>query len=432
MHKGLTITMLPLLLTLVAAHADTATPTAGHLWTLSPGPTPGTLAGGFLDAATGVATPAGTADLAKVLPHASSCRDGEWRFSDGGREQGSTMFRGNATLFILAEEVCDGKTARVVLLGMMGPFPPFAPPAPAPPPPPPPPLMIFGTPYASWNASSFTQNPLSSWNILWDSVCNVVVLAPESDAETTTFQTLMVSEYDRQVRPQTAYSSQPMAPTDGAVKVAGVAALQFGGKELGWPTEGNCGDCSLFTLEAQLVAAAEVKPRHLIGRAFHSAELVTNVTDSLQIQTLSQDPRANDFYGSGTLHNSLVGIGLCCVEDWCDAKCAGHDQEPVLIAYSGGVHPCYILAFLFDSPVNTTRANQTGDLVNTARLGVMLTPVDPFGQSKELYARVAHAGRVYSYVLVSGDSGELTAVGNGSAAITGQAQPPWLWQPLRQ
>ena len=98
--------------------AAAAAPTVGHLWTLAAGSTPGTLVGGFLDATSGAAAPAGSVDLSKVLPHDAACGDGEWRVSDGGREQGSTMFRMNATLFFLAEEVCDGKTARVVLLGM--------------------------------------------------------------------------------------------------------------------------------------------------------------------------------------------------------------------------------------------------------------------------------------------------------------------------
>lgn len=114
----------------------------------------------------------------------------------------------------------------------------------------------------------------------------------------------------------------------------------------------------------------------------------------------------------------------------------------MIIAYSGGVHPPYILAFLFDgSDINrpivgtsSTTVDREGNLKleNTARLGVMLTPVEPFGQSKQLYARVAYAESIISFVVSSDETTyELTAVRNGTVSIMWQPHAPWMWQPLR-
>ena len=46
---------------------------------------------------------AGSADLELALPHPSHCKRGEWVFGDGTRQQSSTMFARNGTLFILAQ-----------------------------------------------------------------------------------------------------------------------------------------------------------------------------------------------------------------------------------------------------------------------------------------------------------------------------------------
>ena len=52
------------------------------------------------------------------------------------------------------------------------------------------------------------------------------------------------------------------------MKVDGVASILYTeGKESGWPTEGNCGDCSVFTLEAQLRDGQVIPtPLHVLDR----------------------------------------------------------------------------------------------------------------------------------------------------------------------
>ncbi len=228
-----------------------ATPQVGNLWTLSGSETSGTLVASFLNASTGAQTPAGELSLTTVLPHPAGCVDGEWSLVKGTRGQSSTMFSMNATLFFLAKEKCAGDTNRVVLLGLMEPSP-WETPAP--------PLRLrlpFGLPYAAWNRSShedIARWGTERWNIVWDQVCNIVVLAPSAENDSVlTYETLMVSEFDSQARPQAPYSSEPVEPSsDGwtAHKVAGLAAIQYSGQELGWPDEGNCGNCPVFTLEA--------------------------------------------------------------------------------------------------------------------------------------------------------------------------------------
>jgi hypothetical protein len=228
-----------------------ATPQVGSLWTLSGAETSGTLVASFLNASTGVQTPAGELSLPSVLPHPAGCVDGEWTLVKGTRGQSSTMFSMNATLFFLAEEKCAGVTNRVVLLGLMEPSP-WETPAP--------PLRLrlpYGLPYAAWNRSShedIARWGMERWNIVWDQVCNIIVLLPSAESDSVlTYETLMVSEFDSQARPQAPYSSEPVKPPSNgwaAYKVTGLAAIQYSGQELGWPDEGNCGDCPVFTLEA--------------------------------------------------------------------------------------------------------------------------------------------------------------------------------------
>ena len=227
-----------------------ATPQVGSLWTLSGSETSGTLVASFLNASTGVQTPAGELSLTTVLPHPAGCVDGEWSLVKGTRGQSSTMFSINATLFFLAEEKCAGDTNRVVLLGLMEPSP-WETPAP--------PLRLrlpYGLPYAAWNRSqeAISRWGTDRWNIVWDQVCNIIVLLPSAGKDSTlTYETLMVSEFDSQARPQEPYSSEPAEPRSNgwaAYKVTGLAAIQYSGQELGWPDEGNCGNCPIFTLEA--------------------------------------------------------------------------------------------------------------------------------------------------------------------------------------
>jgi hypothetical protein len=91
-----------------------------------------------------------------------------------------------------------------VLFGVRPPFPSFGPG-------PPPQSPLTARQYGRFNGTVADLSlGLESWNIMWDAVCNILVVAPQPPtaagaggggvAETRTWATLMVSEYDRQVR----------------------------------------------------------------------------------------------------------------------------------------------------------------------------------------------------------------------------------------
>ena len=205
------------------------------------------------------------------------------------------------------------------------------------------------------------------------------------------------------------------------MKVDGLASILYTpGKETGWPTEGNCGDCNVFTMEAQLRDGQELGPRRVIGRNFHTAEVKTNVTDSIPLLSLSAYYK--DAYDADECVY-MVGVGVCCEHDHCDPGCTGHDGALALVGYGANDKPPYLLAVLpFGS--DGLSAQQVED---TTRLGVLLTPTLPFGNAN-VYAHVFIDGSIASYVLTC-NGASLVATANGTTPLSGD--PPSLWQPLR-
>jgi hypothetical protein len=153
------------------------------------------------------------------------------------------------------------------------------------------------------------------------------------------------------VRPQAVYFSQPAAPADGdTVKLPGLGAVLYGGKETGWPIEGNCGDCPVFsavgpaaaTATTTLTAAAAAGVGGwLVGNNFHTGKQLSKVDNSFGLATLTPDPRQPL---DGTLNAGFVGLGVCTPAS---AACAGHpDGALALVGYAGGTDPPYLLAVL--------------------------------------------------------------------------------------
>lgn len=288
---------------LVVGGASASMPGMPTIWTLAKEPGGGAgegplLTAAFLNSTSGELTPAGDVSL----PPPASCPSGGWQLPSGTTGQTSTLFQQNATLFFLAQEDCSGGNSRspaassggaVVLFGLMQPFPPFsgAPPSPAPA------LRVrqYGQPFNGSIAD--LSLGLEHWNIIWDAVCNVLVLAPKTAGGKTSYITYMLSEFDGQLRPRATYFSQPQAPAAGdLVKVPGLGAVLYTvGGEMGWPNEGNCGDCPVYSVigataapaAAALVAGGGPARRWLVGHNFHSGAEMSKVPDPFGPRTIA-------------------------------------------------------------------------------------------------------------------------------------------------
>jgi len=252
-------------------------PSVGSIFMVSKTISSGHLAVSFVNATSGKTVSTQGAQLPPNDFRYPDCKKPVWTVATGTRGQSNAMFGMNATAYFLAEEKCADKTQRVAILAVFNPQPPFppppppspstictccggtrtkgcpppSPPCPCPPPmppsPPPPP-----TPTRVMQSIKATGGSvdMQTWNMVWDGVCNFVVLQPvESTAANisfTTWNTLMVSEYDGAVRPQSPYFSQPTLPDDGTtVKLPGLGGMLYDGKSEGWPkmVRSRCSSC---------------------------------------------------------------------------------------------------------------------------------------------------------------------------------------------
>lgn len=167
----------------------------------------------------------------------------------------------------------------------------------------------------SWNNTV----PLKEWAIAWDWACNVIVVFPEGG----TMKTLMVSEYDNAVRPQSDYTLHNQT-------ISSIGAMEYNNKPVGYPYQRNCGkDCLIFSVENH---------RHLVGRNFHTAKVEVNIDLSwFDILTLTYDPK----YNSPNTSRSFVGLGICrnsskkSVSSNETNECNGHKGSVALVAYDG-------------------------------------------------------------------------------------------------
>jgi len=195
----------------------------------------------------------------------------------------------------------------------------------------------------------YFKNPsdINDYNIAWDHTCNIVVTAPnEGDSIFTVNQ---VSEYDGAQRFQPNYEIQ-----EGWKKIRGPGGLDYGNFKPSWALgkELNCGDeCLFYSLEEQ-VETSDILPRYLIGRSYRSGNVNLNITDSLQVRSLSFNPF---LYRYPSHVNQFLGIGQCCTEKWCHQDCENLGQNLVLLSFLPSSRQFTILADIGEMDPATIR-----------------------------------------------------------------------------
>jgi len=72
-----------------------------------------------------------------------------------------------------------------------------------------------------------------------------------------------------------------------------------------------------------------VLPRAIVGRSYRTGEVHSNITDSLQVQSLTWNIFAQEAQKS-----QFIGIGQCCTQEWCHEDCKNIDDgNLVLISF---------------------------------------------------------------------------------------------------
>jgi len=246
-------------------------------------------------------------------------------------------------------------------------------------------------------------------NICWDHACNVVVLQPQYMQTETVFLTKQVSEYDAQVRPQPTFMEEGVGSCANCWrKVPGLGALDAGIWTSSGTAEWNCGDtCVFYTLEEHMIAGRIVAPRALVGRFFRTGLVAANISDSVQIQSLSWNPF------NQRLRNQFLGIGLCCTETWCHPDCMDLDSHLVLFAFDSNIGRITILSDISDIMDD-----------DTIRLGVEFSAL--FGSDMKAY--VYHQQSVITYNL-KGTNGYITGAARAYQFQTSKLNLN-MWTPL--
>jgi len=233
---------------------------------------------------------------------------------------------------------------------------------------------------------------ISDMNIGWDHTCNVIVLQPEYTPDYLTLHTYQVSEYDSAVRPSPDYLTEPTGSCgDCWQKVPGLGAMDAGLYRPSGNVYWNCGDsCIFYTLEEHIINGNPIMPRALIGRYYRTGALAVNITDSLQIQTLSWSP-----YNTYP-QNQFIGLGICCTQRWCHPDCEFISGHTVLFSYDSNKQLFTVLSDVSDV------LDQ-----DTFRMGVEFSfsyILDPLKQ-----AYVYHQNTVLTFDLTVANNGYITA-----------------------
>ena len=286
------------------------------------------------------------------LPNGSTC---EWVRMVGNPGQGTATFRRNRTFFFLAQQVC-GEAKSINQTALISTF-----------------ISDNGVAFDRMAHENIPEDharkiggtmdqaaffgkvfpggaynaPLKNWNVIWDHVCNVIVVAPRTQGENIVdYETWMISEYDWEARKQ--HSLQP--PTSWT-KSIGFGALDDFGVSTGGPYQLNCGDnCSLYTLQDK----AGADPR-IVGRNFHTGEETSSIANSLSVKTLT----GPSGYPIGWSSRDYLMIGL------------GFDRnhQLILVGYGGsgaGRSPLVALESVGD------RFSSQQDVENALRVGVLV------------------------------------------------------------
>jgi len=271
-------------------------------------------------------------------------------------------FTSTGHFFFTVQEVCDnGALGRAALLRTMSPW-------------------CNGGPNFVGNQGflDLTES-IDDLSMGWDHACNIVVILPQNR---DTYRVNQISEYDGQQRYQPSYQL-----AEGWKKVPGVGGLDFGLFNPLWPNgqELYCGSqCAFYSLE-ELENVPSDTPRFLIGRNYRTGSVMLNITDTLQLQSLSWNPF---LMMSNPNENQFIGIGLCCSSDWCHPDCQGKEGQLVLISFLPGASSVDILAVIGDYDSTTVR------------LGVEFSPapVYPIGTHEEAY--VFHHNSIITFSLL--------------------------------
>jgi len=285
---------------------------------------------------------------------------------NGTRGQAFTSFDVNGSWFVLAEGTgCSSAVPPTTLFDMIGPY------------------SDGGRMSSHAVATLTTTSALADMSVSWDYTCNVVVLTRERGSTEVRFKTNQVSDYDGQQRMQPDYTTEPLECTDCWRKVGGVGGIDPGFTEKVFQKgdmEINCGDeCVFYSIEEHIVDGKAVLPRALIGRSFRTGKLMVNMTDSLQIQTITMVQMSQQF----------LGLGRCCQESWCHSSCQGiPDQDLVLFQYVPQNRSLVLKAHL---------GPETGEDPSSAvRVGI---EVDGFFRVTQAF--VLYDGKIVSYDLKS-------------------------------
>jgi hypothetical protein len=142
--------------------------------------------------------------------------------------------------------------------------------------------------------------PLESWNIVWDHICNFVVVAPRQaqNESSVTLETWMISEYDAQARKQTNLlppnASSSSSSAGGGLyvgKADSFGALDYYGAPVGGPWQRNCGaNCTFYYADADA--------GQIVGRNFHTGDLVSHVDNALDVRFLVAPSEPNTVSGA--------------------------------------------------------------------------------------------------------------------------------------
>ena len=309
------------------------------------------------------------------------------------------------------------------------------------------PTPVRATVAAEFNRTRGEAKGSGAVNLAWDDTCNIIVTAPTRGQDgTITFETLMVSEYDGQVRPQVPLFSEPEAGVAAWRRVEGLGAMDVFGESTGGPLAWNCGDeCALLTLEEYGYGdhghgddddEFTAMPRRLVGRRFHTGAVASNVTAAHGLLTLSavgspawearlQAAIHPERAPPTPQHAPFVGLGVCPATSAANGAC-GEPGALVLLGYTTGLSthgPEVLVQFRGGKALSPAAVDEA------VGLGVVVRESwDAASARGALVAHVWLAGTVVTFDLTIDES---TAAGvkatlNETATVPGPA--PAFWQ----
>jgi len=208
-------------------------------------------------------------------------------------------------------------------------------------------------------------------------------------------------------------SNQIFSIQEGWKKVRGPGGLDFGSFQPNWRIgkELYCGDDCLFYSVEEQIESSDILPRYFIGRTFREGIVHLNITDSVQVQSLSFNPFSTSYLFQ-PLVNQFIGIGQCCAEKWCHQDCENLGQNLVLFSFLPSSREFTILA-------------EIGEMdPATIRLGVEFSPA-PRGSNNNFSAYVFHKSTVITFDLTLDKGVVLKALRSNQSPVIGFNLAMW-------